>query len=128
MGSGIDEDRVPEGPAPGVSKSIFVIATGRADGGGARRGITGDAGVEGRGAGEGELVVPLNPANIAGTGVDIATWNDGGGAKYPSSTSGTGITGGVGGGLSAYDAESESPPVPPCRREDQDIEGTGGSK
>lgn len=109
-----------------MSSNIFVIVTGRADGGGASRGITGDAGVGGRGAGEGEVdVVPLNPAKIAGTGVAIAIWNDGGAAKYPSSMSGTGSTGGVGGGLSAYEEESESPLEPPCRRDDHSIDGTG---
>lgn len=62
---------LPDGPVPGVCRGKD---TGRDDGGGASRGITGDEGVDGRGAGEGEVeVVPLRPASIAGTGVAIAT-------------------------------------------------------
>ena len=95
--AGAGTGRLIDGPAPGVSNKVFVTV-GRDEGGGARRGITGDVGVDGRGAGDGEVdVVPLKPANIAGTGVAIAIWNDGGGAKYPSSASAIGTIGGVGG-------------------------------
>ena len=38
-----------------------------------------------------------------------------------------GFRGGVGGGLSAYEAESDSPFVPPERREDHGTDGTGAS-
>ena len=43
---------------------------------------------------------------MAGTGVEIAIGKEGGGAKYPSSTSTPYPSGGVGGGLSAYDSPS----------------------
>ena len=79
------------------------------------------------GAGEGDDT-PLRPARIAGTGVAIATWNDGGGGKYTSSMSmpsAKPMGGGVGGGLSAYD--SLSPTTPPVRRDDHATEGTGAS-
>lgn len=104
---------------------------GRDDGGGGRSGITGDVGGDG---GDGEVVVgeltPLSPARIAGTGVAMATWKDGGGAKKPSSTSAPRNEppdggGGVGGGLSAYD--SLSPTTPPVRRDDHSIVGVGVS-
>lgn len=103
---------------------------GREDGGGGSRGITGDAGGDG---GDGDVATgedtPLRPARIAGTGVAMATWNDGGGAKYPSSTSAPmsepPAGGGVGGGLSAYD--SLSPTTAPVLLDDHSIDGVGVS-
>jgi hypothetical protein len=106
---------------------------GREDGGGGKSGMTGDAGVVGLDDGDGDDadagdVTPLRPAKIAGTGVVIATLNGGGTGKYPSSKSVPRVPaplgGGVGGGLSAYD--SLSPTTPPVRREDHEINVSGG--
>lgn len=76
-----------DGPAPGVCSCTLYKDAGREDGGGGRRGMTGEAGVVGRdgdkvaaGAGDGDDTA-LRPARMAGTGVAIATGNDGGGAK-----------------------------------------------
>lgn len=118
-----------EGPAPGVWSFVEWNDGGREDGGGGRRGTTGDMGDAGR---DGEAGVvgddrPLRPARIAGTGVAMATGNGGGGAKYPSSTSAPMIDppgGGVGGGLSAYD--SLSPTTPPVLRDDHETSVSGG--
>lgn len=74
-----------------------------------------------------DMAVPVRPARIAGMGDAIAAWNEGGGAKYMSSTSAApakGLRGGVGGGLSAYESESESPFMP-YRREDHKMDGIG---
>lgn len=72
---------VPDDPAPGLSSSVLWSDAGRDDdGGGGRRGMTGEAGVVGRdvvGAGEAEAT-PLRPARIAGTGAAMATGNGGG--------------------------------------------------
>lgn len=77
--------RLLDGPASGVCTGVIVAKTGRADGGGARSGITGDGGdgVGGltAGADDSDVVVPLRPANIAGMGEAMAIWNEGGGAK-----------------------------------------------
>jgi hypothetical protein len=118
---------------PPVCVGVIAMETGRAEGGGASKGMTGEGG-EGdgaRSAGEGDsVVVPLNPAKMAGMGEAIASWKEGGGAKYVSSTSAAparGFNGGVGGGLSAYEAESESPFVASDRRKNHDIDGPDAS-
>jgi len=115
---------------PCESGALDEISDGcREDGGGGRRGIIGDTGGEG---GDGDVaigeVTPLRPARIAGIGVAMATWNDGGGAKYPSSKSdpmNDPPGGGVGGGLSAYD--SLSPTTAPVLLDDHSIDGVGVS-
>jgi hypothetical protein len=112
---------------------VIAIDTGRAEGGGASKGMTGEGG-EGdgvRAVEEGDCaVVPLKPVKIAGMGEAIAIWKEGGGAKYMSSTSAAparGFRGGVGGGLSAYEAESESPFAVSDRRENHDVDVPGAS-
>ena len=111
----------PDGPATGPSSVCTRLGGLDADGGGASKGTTGDSG-RGDGGAVGER--PLRPAKMAGTGVEIATGNDGGGAKYPypSSRSTSIFKGGVGGGRSAYDV---SPSIP-NRRDDQRTGVSGG--
>lgn len=76
-----ERDREEDGPAPGLWSASDSVG-GRDDGGGASRGITGEAGVGDLGPGDCEAIgAPLRPASIAGIGVDIAMGNEGGGAK-----------------------------------------------
>lgn len=82
---GAGDADVLDGPASDCSP--VASDTGREDdGGGGKRGMTGEAGVVGLDDGDGDATgagdaTPLNPAKMAGVGVAIATLNGGGTAK-----------------------------------------------
>lgn len=84
---GAGDANVLDGPVTGDrSPAVEGAAEREDDGGGGKRGITGDAGVVGLVDGGGDVACagddpPLRPAKMAGIGVAIATLKGGGTGK-----------------------------------------------